>query len=66
MSGPATTVSATNAKSPSSSDGGSGGNAVAIAALILGGFAVLVALLAVWSGRPRSGQRDQSEVEPAR
>jgi uncharacterized protein YcnI len=41
--------------------GGSGNNALAVAALILGGFAVLVALLAVWLGRPRFGRRDEGE-----
>lgn len=40
------------------SAGGSASNALAIAALVLGGFAVVVALLAVWLGRPRFGGRD--------
>jgi uncharacterized protein YcnI len=35
----------------------SGSNALAVGALILGGFAVLLALLAVWLGRPRWGRR---------
>ena len=44
----ATTVTATTTVS-----GSSGTNAWEIAALILAGFAVVLALLAVWLGRPR-------------
>jgi len=37
---------------------GSGNDALSIAALILAGFAVLFAVLAVWLGRPRLGEPD--------
>jgi hypothetical protein len=55
-SGDATATTAP-AAAPAAGSGGSGDNALAVAALVLGGFAVLVALLAVWLGRPRFGQR---------
>jgi uncharacterized protein YcnI len=51
----ATTVAAAPTATVSTS---SGGNAWEIAALILGGFAVVVSLLAIWLGRPRLGARD--------
>jgi uncharacterized protein YcnI len=47
-----------NAGGGTSASGGSASDAMAIAALVLGGFAVIVALLAVWLGRPRFGGRD--------
>jgi uncharacterized protein YcnI len=59
--GDATATTAPAAAAPAAGAGGSGDNALAVAALVLGGFAVLVALLAVWLGRPRFGQR--AEVE---
>ena len=40
---------------------GSGSNAQSVAALILAGFAVLLALLAVWLGRPRLGARGEPD-----
>ena len=45
--------------SPTGTPAGSsnGSNAQSVAALILAGFAVLLALLAVWLGRPRLGVR---------
>jgi uncharacterized protein YcnI len=55
------TATTAPAAAPAAGSGGSGDNALAVAALVLGGFAVLVALLAVWLGRPRFGQR--AEVE---
>lgn len=61
-SGAATaTTAAAAATAPAAASGGSGSDALAVAALILAGFAALVALLAVWLGRPRFGGRDQSE-----
>jgi hypothetical protein len=58
----ATTTTAAPAAAPTATTGGSSGsNALAVAALVLGGFAVLVALLAVWLGRPRFGGRDEGE-----
>jgi hypothetical protein len=60
-SGDATATTAPAAAAPAAGSGGSGDNVLAVAALVLGGFAVLVALLAVWLGRPRFGQR--AEVE---
>jgi hypothetical protein len=60
----ASSTPATTADSPASgpsiaaaSTGSSGGsNALAITALILSGFGVVIALLAVWLGRPLSGK----------
>jgi uncharacterized protein YcnI len=57
----ATATTAPAAAAPAAGSGGSGDNALAVAALVLGGFAVLVALLAVWLGRPRFGQRGEVE-----
>jgi periplasmic copper chaperone A len=45
----------TGSQAPSSAD-----NGLAIAALILAGFAVLVAILAIWLGRPRLSQMNSS------
>jgi hypothetical protein len=59
-SGAATTTTAPAAAAPATG-GGSGSNALAVAALVLAGFAVLVALLAVWLGRPRFGRRGEGE-----
>jgi uncharacterized protein YcnI len=56
--GSATTAPA-SAAAPGTGSGGSGNNALAVAALILAGFAVVVALLAVWLGRPRFGRPDE-------
>jgi hypothetical protein len=57
-----TTTAAPAAAAPTATTvGSSGSNALAVAALVLGGFAVLVALLAVWLGRPRFGGRDEGE-----
>jgi uncharacterized protein YcnI len=57
--GTATTAPASAA--PAAASGGSGNNALAVAALILGGVAVVLALLAVWLGRPRFGGRDEGD-----
>jgi uncharacterized protein YcnI len=57
----ATATTAPGAAAPAAGSGGSGSNALAVAALVLAGFAVLVALLAVWLGRPRFGQRGEGE-----
>jgi uncharacterized protein YcnI len=57
-SGAATATTAPAVAAPSASGpSGSDINAISIAALILGGAAVIVALLAIWLGRPRFGQR---------
>jgi uncharacterized protein YcnI len=60
---PATTAPAVAA--PAAGSGGTSSDALAIAALILGGFAVLVALLAVWLGRPRFGGRGEGDASTA-
>jgi uncharacterized protein YcnI len=60
-SGVATATTAPAAAAPATGSSGSGSNALAVAALILGGVAVLIALLAVWLGRPRFGPRDEGE-----
>jgi hypothetical protein len=39
----------------------SGTNALDVAALVLSGFAVVLALLAVWLGRPRFGSRTSGD-----
>jgi periplasmic copper chaperone A len=39
----------------------SGSNALAVGALVVSGFAVLLALLAVWLGRPRWGRRSAED-----
>ncbi len=57
-----TTATTAAAAAPTTTSSGSGTNAWEIAALILGGFAVVVSLLAIWLGRPRFGARDD-EVE---
>jgi periplasmic copper chaperone A len=44
--------------------GSSGTNAESVAALILAAFAVLIALLAVWLGRPRFGGKSTDEGAP--
>jgi hypothetical protein len=44
----------------STSSGSGTDNALSVAALVLAGFAVLVALLAVWLGRPRFGAQSAS------
>lgn len=56
--GPASTATSAPAAAaaPAAGSGGSGSDALAVTALILGGSAVLVALLAVWLGRPRFGR----------
>jgi uncharacterized protein YcnI len=64
-SGAATATTAPATAAPAGGSGGSGTNALAVAALVLGGFAVLVALLAVWLGRPRFGRRDEGEEDAA-
>jgi len=53
-----TAAAAAPASATVSSSGGTGSNAVEIAALIAAGFAVVIALLAVWLGRPRLGDED--------
>jgi uncharacterized protein YcnI len=63
-SGAATTTAVPAAAAPATG-GGSGTNALAVAALVLAGFAVLAALLAVWLGRPRFGRRGEGEVGAA-
>lgn len=65
-SGDATSTTApADAAPPAAGSGGSGGNTLSVAALIVGGFAVVLALLAVWLGRPRFGrpERDQGSTE---
>jgi uncharacterized protein YcnI len=42
----------------------SGTNALDVAALVLSGFAVVLALLAVWLGRPRFGSRTPGDSHP--
>ena len=61
-SGAATATTApAAAAAPTTATGGSSSDAIAIAALILGGAAVLVALLAVGLGRPRLARDDGLE-----
>ena len=58
----ATTTTAAAAASASSSAGsGSTSNALGITALILAGLALVVAVLAVWLGRPRLGSTNTDE-----
>jgi uncharacterized protein YcnI len=57
----ATATTAPAAAAAPTATGGSSSDAIAIAALILGGAAVLVALLAVWLGRPRLARDDDLE-----
>jgi len=52
------TTAAATATGTVTTTSSSGTNAWEIAALILGGFAVVLSLLAVWLGRPRLGERD--------
>jgi uncharacterized protein YcnI len=56
------TTAVASASASSSSGSGAGSDAMAIAALVLAGFAVLVALLAVWLGRPRLGTRRDGDA----
>ena len=61
-SAPATATTApASAAAPAAGSGGSGTNALTVAALILAGVAVVVALLAVWLGRPRFGRTDEGQ-----
>jgi uncharacterized protein YcnI len=67
---PATT-SDSAASSPSiaaaTTSGAGGSNALAVTALILSGFGVAIALLAVWLGRPlRSASEQSGETEPSK
>ena len=50
-----TTTTAATAAAAGTTGSGSSSNALGIAALILAGFALVVAVLAVWLGRPRLG-----------
>ena len=59
LSGATTTTAAASATATSTSSG-SGSNALDIAALILAAFAVVVAVLAVWLGRPRLDALDSA------
>ena len=59
--GGATPTTGAAIAAPATAQGGSNSNGLAVAALVLAGFAVLVALLAVWLGRPRFGRRDDDD-----
>ena len=52
------TTTTVAAATPTESSSGSGSNALEITAVILAGLALVVAVLAVWLGRPRLGEPD--------
>jgi uncharacterized protein YcnI len=68
LTAPGGRTSTTDAAAPQTGAGAtavvpaSGTNALAVAALILAGFATLLAVLAVWLGRPRFGSRTPDDA----